>query len=222
MQKKGKLNILVTAGPTREYIDPLRYITNLSTGVMGYEIAKAALCRRHTVTLISGPTNIVPPRNLRVINVTTAQQMKQAVDSVFKNCHCLVMAAAVSDFRPKIIHKHKIKQKRSLTMTLEKTPDILAGLSSKKGRRIFVGFSLETENLIENAGEKLKNKNLDLIVANEYTRKNNPFGKNKTSLYLIDKAAKKEWFRNITKRKFASIILDKIEKMWYIYSLPIK
>lgn len=212
---KKKINIIVTAGPTHEYIDPVRYITNPSTGVMGYEIARRAKLKGHNVTLISGPTNNPKPAGVKVVDVVTAWQMKNAVDKYFAACDCLVMAAAVADFRPQSVFSGKIKKKKSLSLILEQTPDILAGLVHKKAGRIIAGFALETENLIKNAKFKLKNKNLDFIVANLYSKNTIPFGSRNVSLYIIDKEDREEGFINLSKSRLAGIILDRIEKLWY-------
>ena len=165
------MNILVTAGPTREFIDPVRFISNRSSGKMGYAIARAAVRRGHRVVLISGPVNLPPPDGLSIVHVVSAVEMHSAVVENVSDCDALVMAAAVSDWRPARIHKNKIK-KRSAPATLELTPvpDIHLGLASRKGGRIFVGFAAETEHLLDEARDKLKRKNLDMIVANDVSR----------------------------------------------------
>lgn len=215
MPKKDQLNILVTAGPTHEYIDPVRYITNLSTGAMGYAIAMAAKQRGHNVTLISGPVSIPARPGIKPISVVSGWQMKKTVEEYFPDCDCLVMAAAVADFRPRFIAPQKIKKAKSMLLELEENPDILKGLANKKGRRVLVGFALETRDLIKNAKIKLKQKNLDMIIANQCTKNNQPFGDKKLSLCIIDKEDKEEGFIDITKPKLAGIILDRIEKLWY-------
>lgn len=166
-----KLRILITAGGTREYIDPVRFLSNASSGRMGYALARAASQAGHKVTLISAPTSLTPPARVRLVRIISCQDLFRAVKSEFPACDCLIMAAAVSDYTP--LHKEKNKIKKNtgcLTLRLKPTPDILAwaGRQKKKGQ-ILVGFALEDKNLKKNAEQKLKSKNLDLIVANAPT-----------------------------------------------------
>ena len=171
-----KIHLLITTGPTHEPIDPVRIITNRSTGLMGYEIAKQALKRRYKVTLISGPTGLKPLPGVKSISVERAIDMKRAVLREFRKADCLIMAAAVSDFRLKRVYSQKIKKKKRLFLELTENPDILKSLPPKSGR-VLVGFSLETGNLLRNARKKLIDKNLDLIIANIIDKRNMPFGK---------------------------------------------
>lgn len=160
--------VVVTAGPTQEYIDPVRFISNRSSGKMGFALAEAALWAGADVTLISGPTTLTPPEGVRFRAVRTAEEMAQAVRECWNETDVLVMAAAVSDYRPAETAEHKIKKEggRWLTLKLEKTPDILAWAGENKGNRFLVGFAVETRDEIPNALEKLRRKNLDLIVLN--------------------------------------------------------
>ncbi|MDD5521362.1 MAG: bifunctional phosphopantothenoylcysteine decarboxylase/phosphopantothenate--cysteine ligase CoaBC [Kiritimatiellae bacterium] len=171
------MNIIVTAGPTREPLDPIRFISNRSTGKMGYALADVCARRNHKVLLISGPVSIVPPRNVRLVMVETADEMFNAVRKSIPWCDVLVMAAAVSDFKAKYIHPGKMK-KRDMRdiLHLKRNVDILKAVRPRKGKRIYVGFAAETSNIIQEAQKKLKEKGVDLIVANDVTMKNSGFG----------------------------------------------
>lgn len=163
------MRILITAGGTREYLDPVRFISNASSGRMGYALARAALKAGHKVTLITAPTSRRIPNGAQVIKVETAAQMFEAVKKHFVKCDCLIMAAAVADYTPLKKSGTKIKKSnRDLTIKLKPTIDILnwAGKHKKDKRQIIVGFALEDKNLRQNAEKKLKEKNLDMIVAN--------------------------------------------------------
>lgn len=161
--------ILVTAGPTREAVDPVRYLTNHSSGKMGFALAQAALQLGAEVTLISGPTNLDPPQDVRFLQITSTDELHQAVDMEFPGADCLIMAAAPADFRPAKVASQKVKKHEAgLTLALEPTVDILREVSGKKkDGQIVVGFALETENGLENAKAKLAKKNLDMIVLNQ-------------------------------------------------------
>ena len=201
-QKNSYLNILITAGATVEPIDPVRYISNRSTGAMGLAIARAAKKRGHKIILI-GPQAVL-----------TARQMQKLVLKNFDKCDAVVMAAAVADYRPASAAIKKIKKsKEILNLKLIKNPDILAALGKRKKDKILVGFALETEGLYKNALKKLKNKNLDFIAANQLTKKQNIFGENKTSVLIIDKDGGKEYFNNVSKYKVAEKIIKRIEDL---------
>jgi phosphopantothenoylcysteine decarboxylase/phosphopantothenate--cysteine ligase len=163
--------VLVTAGPTREELDPIRYLSNRSSGKMGYAIARAACNRGAKVILVSGPTALTPPCGVEFLGVTSAAQMREAVLGRAGEATVIVKAAAVADYRPSVRAPQKIKKEGSgeMTLVLEKTPDILAELGEIKGERYLVGFAAETADLLANAGKKLKTKKLDLIVANDVT-----------------------------------------------------
>jgi phosphopantothenoylcysteine decarboxylase/phosphopantothenate--cysteine ligase len=162
------LRFLITAGPTREFLDPIRYISNRSSGKMGYAIAEAALAVSSNVTLISGPTCLAAPKGVEFVLVTTAQEMADAVWSRFGSVDICIMAAAVCDFRPKAAAGSKIKKDSfSGTLELEPTPDILAELGRRKKSQVLVGFAAETDDLEKHAREKLNRKGLDFIVAND-------------------------------------------------------
>lgn len=168
---KGE-RILVTAGPTQESIDPVRFITNPSSGKMGYALAKVARRRGAEVVLVSGPTSLPVPRSdIQLISVKTAEDMRKAVFAHLKDCSVVIKAAAVSDYRPKEVSQNKLKKTTSIvSMEMERTRDILGEIGKKKGKRILVGFAAETEDLVSNARKKLKEKNLDLIVVNDVTK----------------------------------------------------
>lgn len=158
---------LITAGGTREYIDPVRFISNASSGKMGYALAAAAMKAGHSVILITAPTNLTPPKGAKVINVETSAQMFTAVKRHFAKCACLIMAAAVSDYAPVKISKTKIKKSdTALTIKLKPTTDILKWAGRQKKKQIVVGFALEDTDLKERAAKKLAQKNLDMIIAN--------------------------------------------------------
>ena len=166
-RKKNKLRLVVTAGGTREYLDPVRYISNASSGRMGYALAQAALKAGHRVTLITAPTSLEPPRGADVVQVVSAAQMFAAVKKHFRACDVLIMAAAVADYTP--VKKEKAKRKKekgALTLKLKPTADILAWAGKHKTKQCVVGFALEDRNLKANAGKKLRSKNADMIIAN--------------------------------------------------------
>ena len=203
-------SIIVTAGPTREKIDPVRFLSNYSTGTFGYEIAKIAKRGGNRVVLISGPTVLKPPRRVKFIRVESAVEMRRAVLREFKKCDCLIMAAAVSDWRVRKIARRKIKKSPGKKrLELVANPDILAEAGRIKKGRILVGFVLETEDLEMNALKKLIDKKADLVVANRINRKKAAFGDNRTSVVMIDRYGNRAVLRNKTKRQLAEIILDK-------------
>ena len=210
------LKILITAGPTHEAIDPVRFISNHSTGYMGYAIARKAQRRGHKVTLISGPTYLKPPLKVKTISVRTAKQMFEQVKKHIKGNDCLIMAAAVSDFRPIACAKNKIKSTSMPTaIYLKKNPDILSWAGKNKGRLIIAGFCMETENLLKRAEEKRKKKNADFMIANKITRSGASFGPGLTNIILLDDSKTVSHLTQASKDKVAGILLDKIEKLWY-------
>ncbi|MFA5389034.1 MAG: phosphopantothenoylcysteine decarboxylase [Candidatus Omnitrophota bacterium] len=210
------IRIIVTAGPTIEPIDPVRFISNRSTGVMGYKIAEEALARGHRVTLISGPVKIAPPKAQKFIQIETAEELLAALKKEIKSSDCLIMSAAVSDFRPRKISAKKIKRNNKLSMVLLPNKDILRELTGLKKRNLFIGFSLETENMVNNSYHKLKNKNLDFIVANSVTKQHNPFGNNKLDVNIIGRNKEILKIRKKSKAFIAHVLLDKVEKLWYL------
>ena len=185
---KGK-NILITAGPTQEALDPVRYLTNHSTGKMGYSLAKVAANRGANVLLISGKVNLDVPHHVKIINIISAKDMFEVIKKEFNNYDIIIKSAAVADFRPKFYNENKIKKKENeLNIELEKTDDILKFLGeNKKKGQILIGFSMETTNVIENSKEKLIKKNLDMIVANNLKDKGAGFGTDTNKVTLITK-----------------------------------
>lgn len=181
------LKVLVTAGPTREKIDPVRFLSNHSTGKMGYAIARAAMMRGADVTLVTGKTNLTPPISVHTIEITSAAEMASAVKDSAWDQDIIIKAAAVADYRPKYVADEKMKKKDSdLNIELERTEDILGFLGEhKKEGQFLCGFSMETENLLENSRKKLQKKNLDLIVANNLKEQGAGFGTDTNIVTLI-------------------------------------
>ncbi len=213
---QGK-KILVTAGPTHEPIDPVRFVGNRSSGKMGFAIANAAAQRGASVTLISGPVTLATPKNVSRIDVETAEQMREAVMIQAKKCDAVIMSAAIADYTPKKPAAHKIKKDDSLTsgLTLELKPtsDILRDLGSKKNGVILVGFALETQNELANAKEKLRKKNCDLIVLNSTRDEGSAFGAETNVVTLIGKSGKVEKLSKMPKFDVATEILNRLAKL---------
>lgn len=204
-------NVLVTAGPTREPIDPVRFITNYSSGKMGFALAEAAILKGAEVVLISGPNQIHKPEGVRYIEVTTAEQMREAIETEHKNANILLMAAAVSDYKPIQIFHQKIKKSKSkIVWQLERTADILSLLGKNKEQRIHVGFAVETENEVSNARKKLHSKNLDMVVLNNPLEEGAAFAGDTNKVTIITKDGSIEEFPKLSKFEVARIILDKV------------
>ncbi len=201
--------VLVTAGPTREYIDPIRYISNRSSGKMGYAIAKVAKRRGAEVTLISGPVSLPYPEGIEVIRVESAEQMREAVLDNVSISTIFIMAAAVSDFAPAETKSTKIEKKESLSIELLKTPDILEEAAKFKNRPFIVGFSAETGNRIDRARKKLKSKNVDMIVFNDVSKSSSGFDVDTNEVVLIDRESEIK-LPLMTKEEIAYILLDRI------------
>lgn len=207
---KGK-KILVTAGPTREAIDPVRYITNHSTGKMGYAIAKTAALRGADVTLVSGPAEVEPPMFVNFVPVVTAKDMFEAVTSRSNEMDAVIKAAAVADYRPKFVNTEKTKKKDGdMAIELERTDDILKWLGEhKKDSQFLCGFSMETEHMLENSRAKLKKKNLDMIVANNLKVAGAGFGTD-TNVVTMIRENKETELPIMSKEEVAGAILDEI------------
>jgi len=204
--------VLITAGPTQEPLDPVRFITNLSSGKMGYALATAARRRGAEVTLISGPTFLSPPKVEKIINVRTAREMHKAVMENYKKAKIIIKAAAVADYRPKEISRQKLKKtKESLTVEMKTNPDIIEEIGKNKEGRIVVGFAMETQNLLANAREKLKKKNMDLIVANDVCKEGAGFQSDTNIVTIIDKKGKTETLKKMTKLEAADEILNRVK-----------
>ncbi|MFN8543206.1 MAG: bifunctional phosphopantothenoylcysteine decarboxylase/phosphopantothenate--cysteine ligase CoaBC [Candidatus Binatia bacterium] len=201
--------ILVSAGPTQEAIDPVRYLSNHSSGKMGYAIARVARRRGADVVLVRGPTSEAPPAGVRCVAVASAREMEQALVAEFSRATALVMAAAVADYRVREPLARKLKKAaRRLVLELERTPDILAGLAARKGRRLVVGFAAETHAVVEEARRKLREKRLDLIVANDVTAPGAGFGADTNIVRLLDATGLDEALPVLPKEEVAGRILD--------------
>jgi phosphopantothenoylcysteine decarboxylase/phosphopantothenate--cysteine ligase len=202
--------VLVTAGPTVEDIDPVRFVSNRSSGRMGYRLAEAARDRGARVVLVSGPTALAVPSGVEYVPVRSAEQMAAAVETHAASATVVVMAAAVSDYRPAQVAPSKVKKgEGGTTLELVRTPDILRGLGAKKGSRLLVGFAAETDDLLANARAKLAAKNLDLIVANDVTKDRSGFGGDTNAAVLIDRDGGQEEAALQSKRELADRILDR-------------
>ncbi len=204
--------VLITAGPTMEKIDPVRFISNHSTGKMGYALAKVAMLRGADVTLVTGKTNIQKPDFVNVIEVQSAREMFEAVDNVFDNQDIVIMSAAVADYRPKNVAAEKIKKKDGqAVIELERTDDILATMSARKKEQFICGFSMETENMLENSKAKLEKKNPDMICANNLKVDGAGFGTDTNVVTLITKNDVKE-LPIMSKAEVAENILNEIKR----------
>ncbi len=205
----GGEKLLISAGPSREPLDPVRYISNRSSGKMGYALARAAVRRGAEVTLISGPTALEPPAGARLISVTTAAEMRDAVIKEFAQCTAIVMTAAVADYRPTMVADQKMKRgKGPVELRLEPNPDILKELSDKKNGKLLVGFAAETEELTANAEKKLREKNLDMIIANNVTEAGSGFDGDTNIATILDRTGAKRSLPLMSKDELADCIYD--------------
>jgi phosphopantothenoylcysteine decarboxylase/phosphopantothenate--cysteine ligase len=206
--------VLITAGPTEEPLDPVRYITNLSSGKMGYALALAAHQRGAQVTLISGPTKLAPPPVENIIFVRTALEMYHAVMDHYLKATVIIKAAAVADFRPKSEALEKIKKDKGLIgIELTRNPDIIAEIGAKKKKGILVGFAMETQDLLANARQKLIKKNMDMIVANSLREEGAGFQTDTNIITIIDRNGKTVALDKMTKMDAAHSILDHIKTL---------
>ncbi len=209
----GGKRVIVTAGPTEEPIDPVRCLTNRSSGKMGIAIARAASARGARVTLIHGPVAVPLPAGVETVAVRTARDMLDALESRFEACDMLVMAAAVSDYRVSAPAPQKMKKTdAALTLTLVQNPDLLEIFGKKKGSRVLVGFAAETEDLAHNAREKMRRKNLDLICANDVSRADIGFGAAYNELMIISRGQEPRHTGRLAKEALADIVLDEALK----------
>jgi phosphopantothenoylcysteine decarboxylase/phosphopantothenate--cysteine ligase len=204
--------VLITAGPTREKIDPVRYLTNRSSGRMGYALAEAAVRRGARVLLVSGPTALTPPGAAEVTRVESAEEMREAALKLLPVATVVIKTAAVSDYRPKTAAGHKIKRKGATTLELEATPDILKELCLRKESQIMVGFAAETENVLENARQKLVAKNLDAIVVNDVSREGVGFDSDRNAVTIISHEKVVE-IPETTKWEVAQRVLDQVVRL---------
>ena len=209
--------IIITAGPTREPLDPVRYMTNHSSGKMGYSIAKEARDRGADVILITGPTSLIPPKDIEVVKVNTTEEMLNAVDKYFDVSDVLIKSAAPVDYKPETVSPIKIKKKENeedeLNIKYIKNPDIAAYFGKKKKNQVMVGFAAETNNLHEYALGKLKKKNLDFIVANDITEEGAGFNIDTNIVTIIDKDGTSKEYPLMEKKEVARTILNKVKEI---------
>src|ERR1039458_4756294 len=213
--------VLITAGPTREKIDPVRYLTNRSSGRMGYALAEAALRRGARVLLVSGPTSLTPPGAAEVTRVESTEEMRDAVLKLLPQASVVIKTAAVSDYRPKAAAGQKIKRKGPMILEIEATPDILKELSLNKGAQIVVGFAAETENVLENARQQLVSKNLDAIVVNDVSREGVGFDSDRNAVTIISRDEIVE-VPETTKWEVAQRVLDQVVRLRQNRKSPVK
>jgi phosphopantothenoylcysteine decarboxylase/phosphopantothenate--cysteine ligase len=204
--------VLITAGPTREKIDPVRYLTNRSSGRMGFALAEAAARRGARVLLVSGPTSVTPPGSAEVTRVETAEEMRAAALKLLPDSNIVIMTAAIADYRPKTQADQKIKCKGPMTLELEPTADILKELSAQRHGQIVVGFAAETENVLENARKKLASKSLDAIVVNDVSREGVGFDSERNAVTILSEREVIE-VPETTKWEVAQRVLDQVVKL---------
>ena len=208
------MRFVVTAGPTREAIDPVRFISNRSSGKMGYAIAEAALAKNHEVTLISGPASIVPPRGAKIISITTSDELYAAVHRAIRACDVLVMCAAVADYKPASVSARKLKKRKtSFALKLIPTRDILASLP-KRRRYLVVGFAAETHDLKIHAQKKLRAKNCDAIVANDVSGSETGMESDENEVVIFFRNGESEKISRASKKIIARALVKIIAKMW--------
>ncbi|NRS48005.1 MULTISPECIES: bifunctional phosphopantothenoylcysteine decarboxylase/phosphopantothenate--cysteine ligase CoaBC [Brevibacillus] len=204
-------HVLITAGPTREKIDPVRYITNHASGKMGYAIAEAARDRGAKVTLVSGPTTLARPDGVEFIAVESVQEMFDAVMEQLPHCDIVVKSAAVSDYRPKHVAEHKLKKGDGpLDLVLEKAPDILKTIGERKTKQFVVGFAAETQNVLQHAQSKLERKNLDMIVANNVLLEGAGMGSDTNIVTLLTRGGEQLALDKLSKRAVADKLFDAV------------
>ncbi len=204
------MKVLVTAGPTREHLDDVWFLSNPSSGLMGYVIAEVFARAGHAVTLVSGPTALAVPAGVEVVRVTSTEEMRDAVTQHFAAAEVVVMAAAPVDYRPEVRRAGKMKKStEEIVVRLVRNPDILKGIGEKKGGRILIGFAMESANLRSNALKKLKEKNLDLIVANAPSA----FGGQRTSVEVLGPEGVVEVLENVSKEDLAGRLLDRVKTL---------
>lgn len=209
---EGK-KVLISAGPTIAPIDPVRYITNRSTGKMGYSIAKESKDRGAEVVLVSGPTNLNPPKDVKIINIKTNEEMKNEIFKYFDWADIVIKSAAVADYKPKEYSTEKIKKgEGDLNLSLTRDNDILKSLGEIKTHQVLVGFAAESNDVLKNADKKLKNKNLDFIVANDITASDTGFGSDDNKVVILSKNNEKLELEKMSKIEVASNIFDMILK----------
>lgn len=216
-------HIVISAGPTREPIDPVRFLSNYSTGFMGACVASEAQRRGHRVTMVSGPVTDPPPRGVRVVRVEESREMRDVLREQLPRADALIMAAAVCDFQPAAVHRAKLPRRGNFLLSLKATPDILGSLTRRRGQ-VIVGFALETGQALLRARAKLRAKRLDLIVGQRLPRRSarkgpikpgSPFGRREVHAFLLDATGAVRRLGYISKPRLAHAILDEIERLWY-------
>ena len=209
----GRRRVLISAGPTREPLDPVRYLSNESTGYMGSCLVAEALIRGHRVTVVRGPVSEPFPRGARIIPVTSAAEMSRAMRRQVRGADAVIMAAAVADFRPARVSNAKLPRRERLTLILETIPDIVASLPRRPGR-VVAGFALETAEVLPRAARKLRDKQLDLLVA-QRTSTRSLFGRRRVRAWLVERNGHVTDLGWAAKSAVARALLDKIEALWY-------
>lgn len=214
---KLKHTFLITAGPTREYLDPVRFFSNPSSGRMGYSLARVALDRNAEVVLVTGPVDLRPPRKAKLIRVESAGEMYAAVMREYPRADVVIMAAAVADYRPKRRLTGKMKKREGdLTVKMSRTRDILAALGKRDGRHFIVGFAAETGNILKEARRKLTEKNVDMVVGNDVSRPDAGFGSDFNRGVIVERDGSAHRFPLMRKEELARLIIrrcmEKIEK----------
>lgn len=207
--------ILVSAGPTQERVDPVRYLTNHSSGKMGYAIAQAAKNAGAEVTLVSGPVHLDPPQGIKTIPIISTRDLEKAITEAFETCDALIMAAAPSDYRPAVYLDNKMKKgKEDLSLALTRNPDILSAVKEiKKPHQVLVGFAAESQNVEGYAQDKLKRKGLDMIIANDITAANAGFGHDVNTVTVIDRAGQVDHWPTMSKDRLAAQIIQRVDKL---------
>jgi len=217
---RPRLHLLISAGPTREYLDPVRFISNPSTGRMGYALAEAAARAGHRVTLVSGPVTLAPPPRVKVVKVESAREMHAAIHSVFPQCDAVVMTAAVGDYQAARPRAHKLhKTGATLTLRLVRTPDILASLPRRR-RQIVIGFAAETHAMCASAARKLAGKNLDMIVANDVSAADAGFGAAALRAVMIWRDGRRRDLGRCSKRSLAQQLVRETEQLYMVKNPP--
>jgi phosphopantothenoylcysteine decarboxylase/phosphopantothenate--cysteine ligase len=211
-QDLARETVLITAGPTREKVDPVRYLTNRSSGRMGYALAEAASRRGARVLLVSGPTALTPAGAAELTQVESAEQMRQAVLKLLPEATVVIKTAAVSDYRPKSTASQKIKRSGPMSLELEPTVDILAEIARHKSSQLVVGFAAETQNALENARKKLASKSLDAIVVNDVSREGVGFDSDRNAVTIITHSEVVE-VPETTKWEVAQRVLDEVVRL---------
>jgi phosphopantothenoylcysteine synthetase/decarboxylase len=209
------VRFVVTAGPTREAIDPVRFISNRSSGKMGYAIAEAAVAKKHDVTLISGPASVTPPRGVKNVSITTSDDLHDAVHRAVRDCDVLVMCAAVSDYKPAVRSPRKMKKRKTpFALKLIPTRDILASLPQGNRGYLVVGFAAETHDLKSNALKKLRAKDCDAIVANDVSSGETGMESDENEVTIFFRNGEMKKFSRASKKNIARELVKIISKMW--------